>query len=189
MRNAPEENEEGRRKAGRLPEGVRKRRRTVRPPGIEEGEQRLDIEITDIPYEEGTVFFAENGLEISGSGDDAPVLYCRGIYEKGVLIAAAAVTLKSGKKVLDYIAVRPEYRKQGLGERLLSDIFSRVTPDGSERLWLVAKTPAFFYAVGAADAEGGEELLAECNGCGMRGIQCNPKVMAFGERRGRKRFL
>ncbi|MCH5273609.1 MAG: GNAT family N-acetyltransferase [Lachnospiraceae bacterium] len=144
----------------------------------------MDVKITEIPYEEGLAFYEENGLEISESGNDAPVLYCRGIYENGVLIAAAAVTLKFEKKVLDYIAVRPEFRKRGLGERLLFDVFARLMQNGSDRLWLVAKTPAFFYAVGAEDTEEGKELLLECNGCEMRGIQCNPKVMAFEKQKG-----
>ncbi|MGN1085375.1 MAG: GNAT family N-acetyltransferase [Lachnospiraceae bacterium] len=140
----------------------------------------MNIAIVTIPYEEGLeAFYAENGLELSESGKEAPLLYCRGIYENGVLIAAATVTFKFGKKVLDYIAVRGAYRKQGLGERLLSDIFARMMGAGSDRLWLVAKTPAFFSAVGARYATEGEELLLECSGCELRGIQCNPVVMFF----------
>lgn len=142
----------------------------------------MNIEITDIPYGKSLEeFYEENGLEISESGEIPPLLYCRGIYENGVLLAAATVTLKFEKKVLDYIAVRPEFRKQGLGECLLSDIFAKIMEAGSDRLWLVAKTPAFFSAVGAKETKEGTELLFECNGCEMRGIQCNPKIMVFGE--------
>lgn len=142
----------------------------------------MNVVITDIPYGKRLEeFYAGNGLEISEGGELPPVLYCRGIYENGVLFAAATVTLKFGKKVLDYIAVRPEFRKQGFGECLLSDIFTRIIKPDADRLWLVAKTPAFFSAVGAKETKEGTELLFECNGCEMRGIQCNPKVMVFGE--------
>lgn len=99
-------------------------------------------------------------------------------WRDGVLLGAATVSRRFERLVLDYIAVLPEARGQGIGRRLTAACLAYAGGTGERELWLAARTPAFFRSLGAEDT-GGTALLSECLECSDYGRLCYPREMKF----------
>ena len=126
-----------------------------------------------------TELYRSSGLEI-GAGWEAE---CDPVFSVSArrgeaLLGAATVSERFDRLILDYIAVRPEYRVKGLGRRLADLCGAYARRRGAEALWLAARTPGFFRALGAAET-GGTELLGECLGCPDYGKECHPVEMVI----------
>ena len=124
-----------------------------------------------------TELYRASGLEIEEDWEKE----CRPVFSVAArrgtdLLGAATVSERFGRLVLDYIAVWPEFRVKGLGRRLTEWCADYARKKGEEKLWLAARTPGFFRALGAAET-GGTELLGECVGCPDFGNECHPIEM------------
>lgn len=94
------------------------------------------------------------------------------------LLGAATISRRFDRLVLDYIAVRPEHRVKGVGRRIAKSCADYARAQGEKELWLAARTPGFFRALGAVET-GGTELLGECIGCPDYGKECHPIEMVI----------
>lgn len=126
-----------------------------------------------------TELYRASGLEIEeGWEKDCNPVFSVAARRGEALLGAATVSERFGRLVLDYIAVWPEFRVKGLGRRLTDVCADYARKRGEEKLWLAARTPGFFRALGAAET-GGTELLGECIVCPDYGKGCHPIEMAI----------
>lgn len=124
-----------------------------------------------------TALYHDAGLEI-GEGWEAA---CRPVFSfaarrEGRLLGAATVSRRMDRWILDYVAVLPQERQLGLGRLLVHSCMDEAAAQGADELWLAARTPGFFRAIGAQET-GGQALLKECLSCGDFGKECQPKEM------------
>ena len=68
----------------------------------------------------------------------------------GALLGAATVSCRSGRLVLEYLAVVPEARAHGLGRKLTALCLEYTAEAGAEDLWIAAREPGFYRKLGAA---------------------------------------
>ncbi len=99
-----------------------------------------------------------------------------GAWEGEQLLGAASVSWRFGRYVLDYIAVLPGLRGAGLGRKLTEACLQWCREQGAEEVYLAARTPAFFLAIGGFES-GGTALLQECLSCPDYGKDCSPVEM------------
>lgn len=126
-----------------------------------------------------TELYRSSGLEIEeGWEAECNPLFSVSAREGDRLLGAATVSRRFDRLVLDYIAVWPEQRVKGLGRRLAEACADFARQQGETKLWLAARTPGFFRALGAEET-GGTELLAECVGCPDLGKECRPLEMVI----------
>ena len=126
-----------------------------------------------------TELYRASELEI----DDGWEAECHPVFSvsarrDGALLGAATVSRRFERLVLDYVAVWPEARVQGLGRALVAACAGYARREGEPQLWLAARTPGFFRAIGAEET-GGAELLSECRGCPDYGNGCQPIEMVI----------
>lgn len=124
-------------------------------------------------------FFAANDLEFS---EEHPVETDRvkswAILEDEAIVAGIALALRQGEYIIDGIAVREKYRKEHLGEKLLSLAVDEVKNLGGKRIYLVAKALGFFRKNGflTVPRESAPNFF-ECLTCDRCGVTCHPEVM------------
>ena len=126
-----------------------------------------------------TELYRASHLEIEEGWEEA----CNPVFsvsarQGDTLLGAATVSARFGRLVLDYIAVWPAFRVRGLGRLLTDACTDYARKKGEEKLWLAARTPVFFRALGAMET-GGTELLGECLGCPDYGKECHPIEMVI----------
>lgn len=124
-----------------------------------------------------TELYRSAGLEI----EDDWVEVCGAVmsvaaWRGETLLGAATVSRRFDRLVLDYVAVEPEERESGIGKLLVDRCLRFVRDAGEDALWLAARTPGFFRAIGGVET-GGDTLLGECVGCEDFGIACKPIEM------------
>lgn len=125
-------------------------------------------------------FYERSGLEIDKSGwleYNRPVRSVAA-WEDGQFRGAATVSHRFGKYILDYIAVSEDSRGRGLGRLLAEDCLEQCRDAGCGEVFLAAREPLFFRALGAVPA-GTDELLEECRGCRDYMKSCRPVEMKF----------
>ena len=93
------------------------------------------------------------------------------LYVDKRLASAATVSKRFGKTVLDYIAVREDLRKQGIGKIMLDKIL-----ENESNVYLTARNYDFFFKNGFRLTKS-SELIKECLGCPQYNKNCFPKVM------------
>ena len=96
----------------------------------------------------------------------------------GVLLGAATVSCRSGRLVLEYLAVVPEARAHGLGRKLTALCLEYAAEAGAEDLWIAAREPGFYRKLGAAESED-TALLEDCRRCPDYLRNCRPKELVF----------
>ncbi len=94
---------------------------------------------------------------------------------------AYSLSHRFGVVVLDYIAIKKDVRKNGIGSALLHRIKEKCGELRVEKIYLTAKARDFFLKNGAKEVAAGfplySELLGECAECQQRGKECFPAVM------------
>ena len=93
------------------------------------------------------------------------------LYNDKALISAATVSKRFGKTVLDYIAVKAEFRKRGIGKIMLDKIL-----ENEDEVYLTARNYDFFCKNGFRAIED-NALIKECLGCPQYNKNCFPRVM------------
>ena len=130
-------------------------------------------------HEKLTDFYLKNGLEIeNGWSKTSGAFFSLYVKENGQIIGAATLSKRLGVTVLDYIAIDPSLRKNGLGKALFFAVLTKA-PAAIKRIYLVAKAPGFFKAIGCQYEDSMPQLLAECMQCSQHQKQCNPAVMRY----------
>ena len=109
-----------------------------------------------------TELYASAGLEI----EEDWVRICGAVmsvaaWRGRVLLGAAPVSRRFDRLVLDYIAVLPGERNSGVGKLLVDRCLAYAKERGEGALWLAARTPGFFRAIGGVET-GGEAEDGEC---------------------------
>lgn len=126
-------------------------------------------------------FYEKNDLEISEEdpvGTDAVKSWV--LVEDEKLAGAATLALREGEYIIDGIALDESYRGGGRGTALLNTVIDEVRKRGGSRIYLVARAPEFFGAIGFKEVERADAPeFFECFGCSQYGVKCFPKVMEY----------
>jgi GNAT superfamily N-acetyltransferase len=96
------------------------------------------------------------------------------------LVGGCILAMREGEYICDGIAVAPELRKTGLGRQLLDLLLDEARSRGAQRLFLVARAPAFFAKSGFTPIERADAPdFFECFSCPQYGKTCHPEVMTL----------
>jgi N-acetylglutamate synthase-like GNAT family acetyltransferase len=78
------------------------------------------------------------------------------------------------------MAVDDAYRRRGIASRLYAALEREALARGIDRLWVTARTPAFFLAHGFIEVVLGQErdiLMGECPRCAQFDRGCQPQAL------------
>ncbi len=129
-------------------------------------------------HEKLTDFYKKNGLEIeNGWSRTGGAFFSLYAEENGQIAGAATFAKRFGVTLLDYIAVDPALRKNGLGKMLFFTALKEAPAVKS--IYLIAKAPGFFKAIGCQYDDSMPRLLAECIQCPQYKKECAPAVMRY----------
>jgi N-acetylglutamate synthase-like GNAT family acetyltransferase len=119
------------------------------------------------------------GLEDSGRGDER-IEAAWGAFAGERLVGAIVLEHLRGLETANWMAVDDAYRRRGIASRLYAALECEARARGSDRLWVTARTPAFFLAHGFAAVASGRErdiLMGECPRCEQFGRGCEPQAL------------
>ena len=119
------------------------------------------------------------GLEDSGRGDEQ-VEAAWGASAGEGLVGAIALEHHEGLDVVNWMAVDASQRRRGIAGRLYAALEREALARGLTRLWVTARTPAFFLAHGYTAVAAGPErdiLMSECPRCAQFGRGCEPQAL------------
>ncbi len=112
-------------------------------------------------------FYRENGLEVSSDivRDDGAVFSIKCV-EDDKIVSAATLSRRFEVFILDYVAVDPNHRKKGLGEKAVAAAKSKAKELGAEKVFITAKNPSFFKNIGFLEGSPeGVDMNTDCVGC------------------------
>ena len=119
------------------------------------------------------------GLDDSDRGDER-VRAAWGAFAGDELAGAIVLERLRELETVNWMAVGEAYRRRGLASRLYAVLEREARARGIKRLWVTARTPAFFAAQGFRAVPPGAEwdtLLGECPQCGQYGRGCTPQAL------------
>ena len=119
------------------------------------------------------------GLDDSGRGDEH-IEAAWGAFAGERLVGAIVLELNQGLETVNWMAVDGACRRRGIAGRLYAALEREALARGITRLWVTARTPAFFLSQGYAAAPEGHErdiLLGECPRCAQFGRGCEPRAL------------
>jgi N-acetylglutamate synthase-like GNAT family acetyltransferase len=119
------------------------------------------------------------GLEDSGR-DEEQIEAAWGAFDGKCLVGAIVLERNQGLETVNWMAVDGAYRRRGVAGRLYAALEREALHRGITRLWVTARTPAFFLSQGYdAVAESAERdiLLGECPRCAQFGRGCTPQAL------------
>jgi GNAT superfamily N-acetyltransferase len=119
------------------------------------------------------------GLDDSGRGDE-DVYVAWGTFDGETLAGSIVLERLRNLETVNWLAVGKRYRRRGLASRLYTVLEREARARGMKRLWVTARTPAFFAAQGFRAVPPGAEwdtLLGECPQCGQYGRGCTPQAL------------
>ncbi len=120
------------------------------------------------------------GLEDEGRGDET-ILAALGAFDGGELVGAIALERYAGMDTANWLAVRVDYRRQGIAAALYAALERVARARGIRRLSVTARSPAFWLAQGFEELPAGREadtLLGGCRECEQYGHGCTPEALA-----------
>lgn len=120
------------------------------------------------------------GLEDSGRSDEA-IAVAYAAFAGETLVGAVVLEGYRGLDTLNWMAVDGAHRHRGVARRLVAALEREALQRGISRLWLTARAPDFFLALGYADVAPGPEgdlLLDECRRCAQFGRGCEPRALS-----------
>ena len=126
-----------------------------------------------------TALYRAAGLDITDDWtENYHPVFSAAARRDGKLLAAATVTRRYDRLVLEYVAVEPEARGRGLGKELTGRCLAYAAQAGEKSLWIAAREPAFYQKLGAEETED-TALLADCRRCADYRVSCEPKELVF----------
>jgi N-acetylglutamate synthase-like GNAT family acetyltransferase len=120
-----------------------------------------------------------SGLDDSGR-DDKHIVAAWGAFTGETLIGAIVLERRGDLETVNWLAVDASCRRRGIAGRLYTELEREALARGISRLWVTARTPAFFLAQGYAAVAAGLEhdiLVAECLHCEQFGSGCRPQPL------------
>ena len=130
--------------------------------------------IQEYNSEELIEFYSSNGLEIdhehSYLGTDLKSL---ALLENNKVIAAITLSKYKNQNFLEAIAVLPEYRGQGLSNKL----FKEITKDIKGTLYTISKNDDYYIKKKWQPITNEEMISDNCKTCNEYKITCYPTVM------------
>ncbi|MBP3816300.1 MAG: GNAT family N-acetyltransferase [Firmicutes bacterium] len=142
-------------------------------------DEKYEIVVTE-EYERLVKFFVENQLEFDGDEEvDTDIIRCYKIEDnEGSLIGAAVLAKREEKYIVDGIAVHNDYRKEGLGKKLLDRLIKDTKDLGGNEIYLVARAPGFFRTQGFSNVNpDSAPNFFECKYCPQYKVSCHPEIM------------
>ena len=126
-----------------------------------------------------TALYRSAGLEIGEDWVEANRPVWSVAARRGeALLGAATVSRRFHRLLLDYLAVTPEARGQGLGKALTERCLDYARESGEQALWVAAKEPEFYKSMKAEETED-TALLEDCRRCPDFRKDCRPKELVF----------
>ena len=119
------------------------------------------------------------GLEDDGR-DGKGAVAAWGAHDGERLVGAVALERRDGLDMANWLAVDERYRRRGLAAALYAALERAARARGVRRLWVTARTPAFFLAQGYAPVPPGAEcdaLLGGCRDCPQYRHGCEPQAL------------
>jgi N-acetylglutamate synthase-like GNAT family acetyltransferase len=119
------------------------------------------------------------GLDDSDRGDE-DVYAAWGAFDGDELVGSIVLEGLQDLDTVNWMAVSEAYRRRGLASRLYAALERDARARGMKRLWVTARTPAFFAAQGYRPVPPGDEwetLLGECPQCEQYGHGCTPQAL------------
>jgi N-acetylglutamate synthase-like GNAT family acetyltransferase len=119
------------------------------------------------------------GLDDSDRGNE-DVYVAWGAFDDETLAGSIVLERFRDLDTVNWLAVGKSYRRRGLASRLYAVLEREARARGMKRLWVTARTPAFFAAQGFRAVPPGAEwdtLLGECPQCGQYGRGCTPQAL------------
>lgn len=119
----------------------------------------------------------ESGLE---DGSFASIVAAFGLYSENDLVGCAALKQTERSFSVEWFAVSEPLRRRGLGKKLIAEIEREARLRGADRLWALARAPAFFQKLGfrlAGENEMGGPTLDNCMKCPQYMRSCNPAIV------------
>ncbi len=116
------------------------------------------------------------GLEDS-DGDTEGLLVRWGAFHGSRLVGTVALRHWQDMFIVGWTAVHEDYRRAGLGRRLLGVLEGEALARGAGRLWVCAREPEFYLKNGFVEALAGREtdlLLGPCSDCPQFRVNCHP---------------
>ena len=134
---------------------------------------------TELGHGAFTTLYRTAGLDITDDWTERyhPVFSVTARRE-GKLLAAATVTRRYDRLVLEYVAVEADARGRGLGKELTGRCILYAVQAGEKGLWIAAREPDFYRKLGAEDTED-SALLEDCRRCADYQVSCEPKELVF----------
>ena len=119
------------------------------------------------------------GLDDSGRGDEY-VEAAWGAFDSERLVGAIVLERYQELETVNWMAVDGSHRRRGVASRLYAALEREALARGITRLWVTARTPAFFVAHGFAAVAPGHErdiLMGGCPRCAQFGRGCEPRAL------------
>ena len=119
------------------------------------------------------------GLDDSERGDEG-IIAAWGAYDGERLVGSVVLERLGELDTVNWMAVDEGYRRRGIAGDLLAALAAEARRRGTRRLWVTARTPAFFLANGFSEAGPGAErdlLLGDCPACDQYGRGCTPMAL------------
>ncbi|MCX6362583.1 MAG: GNAT family N-acetyltransferase, partial [Actinobacteria bacterium] len=104
------------------------------------------------------------GLEDSGRGDEQ-IEAAWGAFAGERLVGAIVLENNQGLETVNWMAVDGDYRRRGIAGRLYAALEREALARGITRLWVTARTPAFFLSQrydAVAEGDEREILMGKC---------------------------
>lgn len=144
---------------------------------------KFRLETTD-EYERLVKFFIENQLEFTDEDleevDTDIVHIWKMVHTGDTLVGGVVLAKREGKYIIDGIAVEKIFRKFGLGKIMVNKVISEVKKLGGDSIYLVARAPEFFEALGFFEVKPEDAPnFFECKTCPQFNVNCNPKIMKY----------
>ncbi len=140
---------------------------------------RFVLKETD-EYERLVEFMKPFGLEFDNDDKlETKTLKCwKVVQDPDYLVGGIILSMRSGEYYINGIAVDPPMRRTGIGKIMMDKAIKEVKKLGGERIYLVAKVPEFFAALGFTEVKPEDAPpVSLCPECTQYNKTCHPKIM------------